>query len=128
MTTTPDTIEFVPFTARLQEDLHTALRDRADELDWSMNSALNEAVKVFLERSAERDTAAWMANGWEIMAESGCSGHGYHIDLFVSLPNVDAADQIAYDLQELVSRTASEFGGREVATRIMAVAGMEMRH
>jgi hypothetical protein len=36
--------------ARLDPSLHAALSDAAEELDWSTNSALNEAVRGWLER------------------------------------------------------------------------------
>jgi hypothetical protein len=40
----------VPLTARIDADLHAGLREAADELDWSTNSALNEAVREWLQR------------------------------------------------------------------------------
>jgi hypothetical protein len=50
MTTPVDTSDRVRFMARLDPDLHAGLSAAAEEMDWSTNSALNEAVRDWLQR------------------------------------------------------------------------------
>lgn len=64
--------------------------------------------------------------GWDVMDASGCGGQSVEVTLTFGIPAMADGDQWAYEIRDMLSRTAYDAGARDVCTRLIGLAPLEI--
>lgn len=125
-TTTPESeSELVRFTARIPKDLYEDLREYAESVDWSTNSALVACIRGWLWTAKNH----WITGpdgqvlaDWSTNDESGSAGHAYEVAAAFRLPATSAADVLPHIIRDRIIEAVDTAGGRDVETRLVSLA------
>lgn len=119
--------DFHAFPARIPKDLWEELREYAESVDWSTNSALVACIRGWLWTAKNH----WITGpdgqvlaDWSTNDASGSAGHAYEIAATFRLPAAEAADVLPHIIRDRVIEAVDTAGGRDVETRLVSLAPM----
>lgn len=127
-------------SVRLPNHVDDEIARRADEVErnpgWYLRNMIIVALESLQKSEAEnRAREAGMqspqpplAQEWAATEEffgKGC-GHTYEVTVTFLLPDTDNNDLYAYDIRDDLVEAVSKRGGRDVVTRIISLASMQM--
>lgn len=78
------------------------------------------------ERLTIEELRAWADRGWSVHEQSGSCGRTLELGLTFRWPAMEDGDQAAYDLRERIISTIGAAGGKDVVTRLTALAPLEI--
>lgn len=110
-------------SVRLPEQLVDQIDDLAASLDRSRGWLIEQACKLYLER-----TGGLPSVDWEVCDTSGSCGFTYRMDVTYNIPNVDDCDGVAYQLRDDTIHRLTVSGARDVYTSLTGVRMLQMEN
>lgn len=125
----PEGIEFVRFTARIPVELMDWLRDYAESLDWSTNSALINSLQGWMWTVKNKWIEPLTAIAqWDTTDEARCAGARYEVQTSFNMPNTEQGDSLAYATVDSIDELLiNKMQARDVTTRVVKLQSMVPR-